>query len=84
VAQPAEDAVERLTVIQFCRQLGFTLAEIRDLLADANKRRCRRFVDLKLEELEATIAQAQTMRSILQTSRDCDCVDVAECARRCS
>ncbi len=45
-----ESALERLTVIQFCQQLGFTLAEIRLLLL----------------------------------SRDCDCVDVQECAKVCA
>ena len=39
-----EDAVDRLVVIQFCRRLGFTLAEIRDLLADTDKRRWRRSI----------------------------------------
>jgi MerR family transcriptional regulator, redox-sensitive transcriptional activator SoxR len=80
----AEDAVDRLTLIQFCRRLGFTLGEIRDLLADTNKRRWRRFVDAKLEEVEQAIADAQAMRAILLLSRDCDCLDVGECARRCS
>ena len=79
-----EDAVDRLVVIQFCRRLGFTLAEIRDLLADTDKRRWRRFVDAKLEEIDQAIAEARTMRAILRVSRDCDCVDVSECARRCS
>ena len=79
-----EDAVDRLAVIQFCRRLGFTLAEIRDLLADTDKRRWRRFVDAKLAEVERTIVEAQTMRSILRSSRDCDCVDVGECAKRCA
>ena len=79
-----EDAVDRLVVIQFCRRLGFTLAEIRDLLADTDKRRWRRFVDAKLEEVEQAIADAQAMRAILLLSRDCDCLDVGECARRCS
>ena len=71
-------------MIQFCRRLGFTLAEIRDLLADTNKRRWRRFVDDKLLEVEQTIAEAQTMQAILRLSRDCDCVDVGECAKRCA
>jgi len=79
-----EEAVDRLTVIRFCRRLGFTLAEIRDLLADTDKRRWRRFVDAKLAEVERTIEEARTMRDILRSSRDCDCVNVTECARCCS
>jgi DNA-binding transcriptional MerR regulator len=79
-----EDAVDRLAVIQFCRRLGFTLAEIRDLLADTDKPRWRRFVDAKLVEVERSIAEGRTMRSILRMNRDCDCVDLSACAKRCA
>jgi MerR family transcriptional regulator, redox-sensitive transcriptional activator SoxR len=83
-----ESAVERLTVIQFCQRLGFTLGEIRELLTPprgkAQKERWRGFVDAKLEELDAAATRVRTMQSILRISRDCDCVDLGECAARCS
>jgi len=83
-----ETAVERLTVIQFCQRLGFTLGEIRELLTPprgrAQKERWRGFVDAKLDELDAAAARVRTMQAILRVSRDCDCVDLAECAARCS
>jgi DNA-binding transcriptional MerR regulator len=83
-----ETAVERLTVIQFCRRLGFTLGEIRELLTPprgrAQKERWRGFVDAKLEELDAAAARVRTMQAVLRVSRDCDCVDLTECAARCS
>jgi len=83
-----ESAVDTLTVIRFCQGLGFTLGEIRELLTPprgrAQKERWRGFVDAKLAELEAGVRRAQTMQAVLRVSRDCDCVDLTECAARCS
>lgn len=83
-----ESAVDRLTVIQFCQSLGFTLHEIRELLTPprgrAQKERWRGFVDAKLGELEASVERARTMQAVLRVSRDCDCVDLTECAQRCA
>ncbi len=81
-------AIEQLTVIRFCRALGFSLAEIRDLLAPprgrAQKKRWRELVDARLAELGGVVARAEAMAAILRTSRDCACVDVGECAARCA
>jgi MerR family redox-sensitive transcriptional activator SoxR len=81
------EAIEQLTVIGFCRELGFSLGEIRQLLQEprgaAQRRSWRGLVDAKLAELAAAAARAETMRAILATSRDCDCIDLAECAARC-
>jgi DNA-binding transcriptional MerR regulator len=83
-----EAAVERLTVIRFCQDLGFSLADIRELLTPprgrAQKERWRGFVDAKLAELDESVARARTMQALLRVSRDCDCVDLGECAARCS
>ena len=82
------DAVEQLTVIGFCRELGFSLGEIRRLLEQPRGSRQRRswraLVDEKLAEMAAAAARAETMRAILERSRDCDCIDLAVCAARCS
>ena len=83
-----ESALERLTVIQFCQQLGFTLAEIRLLLVEPRgakqKERWRSFVDAKVSELDQAAARVRAMKKMLLTSRDCDCVDVQECAKLCA
>jgi DNA-binding transcriptional MerR regulator len=82
-----EDAVEALTVIRFCRTLGFSLDEIRVLLAEPRGKRKRTqwrgLVDAKLAELEDSIARAKTMKRLLQVSRDCECVDLHQCASLC-
>ena len=81
-------AAEALTVIRFCRTLGFSLDEIRTLLTeprDTRKRtQWRGLVDAKLAELDAAIARATAMKSLLLTSRDCDCVDLEQCAALCA
>ena len=83
-----EAAAERLDVIRFCQELGFTLAEIKLLLTEPRgarqKDRWRRLVDAKLAELDETATRMRAMKKVLATSRDCDCVDVHECARLCA
>lgn len=80
-------AIDRLTVIQFCQSLGFSLEQIRDLLAiprgKTQKQQWRQLVDVKIGELQETMARAETMKAALRTSRDCDCIDVEACAARC-
>jgi MerR family transcriptional regulator, redox-sensitive transcriptional activator SoxR len=82
------DAVEALTVIRFCRTLGFSLDEIKTLLAAPRTTRKRTqwrgLVDGKLAELDESIARAKTMKRLLQRSRDCDCVEVEQCAALCA
>jgi DNA-binding transcriptional MerR regulator len=81
-------ALEQLTTIRFCRALGFTLDEIRTILAAprgrAQKAQWRGLVDAKIAELDAVAARAGAMAAVLRASRDCDCVDVSECAARAS
>jgi DNA-binding transcriptional MerR regulator len=82
-----ESVVDRLAVIQFCQGLGFTLAEIGLLLSAPRgarqKERWRGLVDTKVEELDETLVRVRAMKKVLLTSRDCECVDVEECARMC-
>jgi DNA-binding transcriptional MerR regulator len=81
-------AIETLTVIRFCRTLGFSLDEIRTLLTEPRGTRKRAhwrgFVDAKLAELDDAIARMNAMKSLLRTSRDCDCVDLEQCAALCA
>jgi len=82
----AAEAVEQLATIRFCRALGFTLGEIRVILAAprgaAQKARWRGLVDSKIAELDAVVARAGAMAEVLRVSRDCDCIDVSECASK--
>jgi MerR family redox-sensitive transcriptional activator SoxR len=82
-----ESAAEKLAVIRFCQELGFTLAEIKALLEEPRgarqKERWRSFVDEKLGELDDASRRLRAMKRVLTVSRDCDCVDVQQCAVIC-
>jgi MerR family transcriptional regulator, redox-sensitive transcriptional activator SoxR len=84
----APEAVERLRMIRFCQALGFSLTEIRAILepprGPAQKARWRGLVDTKLDDLAGVVGRAEAMMAILRMSRDCDCIDVQECAARAS
>jgi len=82
----ADEAKARFVMLM--KPLGFSLDEIRTLLSEPRSTRkrdqWRGLVDAKLAELDDAIARATAMKSILQTSRDCDCVDLEECAAVCA
>ena len=77
------DTVDLLLFIRFCQRVGFSLAEVRELLSPASakgaKAKWRELVDSKLEEVDALIEQAQAVKQLLTDSRDCDCVSLADC-----
>ena len=77
------EAVDLLLLIRFCQRVGFSLADVRDLLGSPSgrqaKERWRSQVDGKLAEVDALIKDAQGMKRILTESRDCDCVTLSSC-----
>jgi MerR family redox-sensitive transcriptional activator SoxR len=81
-------ALERLAVIRFCQGLGFSLAEVSTLLTPprgaTQKERWRTLVDAKVAELDSVLANTRAMKKVLLASRDCDCVDIEQCAALCS
>jgi MerR family redox-sensitive transcriptional activator SoxR len=81
-------ALERLAVIRFCQELGFSLAEVGTLLTPprgaTQKERWRTLVDSKVTELDKVLAKTRAMKKVLLASRDCDCVDIEQCAALCS
>jgi len=83
---PAE-AVTVLRVIKAAQRLGFTLAEVADLL-DAGRHRHGRRPDAglrerahaKLAEVEAKIADLQVIAGTLRAAVDAGCDDLVACA----
>lgn len=77
------NVVELLRFVRFCQRVGFSLTEVRELVSSPGrgsaKERWRELVDAKLVEVEALIHNAQAVRGVLQESRDCDCVSLADC-----
>jgi len=81
-----EDAVERLALISFAKNLGFTLAEIQLLLTGfaAGTRpnaRWSTIAETKLIELDTMSRRIDVMRAALQRISHCGCNDLDECAR---
>ncbi len=80
-----DDAVRRLEVIAVAKQAGFSLDEIAVLLestdagapADAA---LRELAARRLPDVEALIAQAETMRTWLLHAAACECADLDGCA----
>ena len=76
-----QDALERLAVIGFAKQLGFTLTEVRELFGGFRVDRWRPLAVRKLSELDAMSSRIQIMRTLLQKVVRCGCVDVESCGR---
>lgn len=76
-----ETSLTRLTVIQFAKNAGFTLAEIRQLVRGFEGERWKRLAEKKLAEIEATATHLTVMRELLRTVVRCGCIDLDECGR---
>ena len=80
-------AIAQLAVVQFARSTGFTLRETRQLVrgfspAVAPSARWRALASTKIEEIDALIARAQTMKALLERiSANCTCHTLVDCGR---
>lgn len=81
----AEEAVERMTLIMFAKQLGFTLDEIRMLLSGfsndvtAGERWATLAAD-KIAQLDVMAKRIEVVRAALERISHCECSDLDECA----
>ncbi len=81
------DAVTLLRVIKAAQRLGFTLKEVADLLGAGRHRHGRppdtglgRQATAKLAEIDARIADLETIRATLLAAIQAGCDDLAVCA----
>jgi MerR family transcriptional regulator, redox-sensitive transcriptional activator SoxR len=76
-------AVRRIALIKMAQRAGFTLAEIRGLLAaDTSRGATRQWRELaarKLPELDEFIAQTQALRAAVAACLDCGCMNFENC-----
>jgi MerR family redox-sensitive transcriptional activator SoxR len=84
-----EVAVERLALISFAKDAGFTLDEIRQLIAGFPEEtpagaRWTELATSKLAELEEELQRIEVMRGALLRIMHCRCDDVDQCANRIS
>jgi len=76
-----DDALERLTVIAFAKEVGFTLRDIRELFSGFKVSRWKPLATRKISELDEMVARVARMRALLVKSIRCGCVDVEACGR---
>ena len=81
------EALSQLAVVQVARECGFTLTETRQLVRGfapkvAASARWRALADAKVQELDALIARAEAMKSVLARIRRCQCDTLDDCGRR--
>jgi MerR family redox-sensitive transcriptional activator SoxR len=77
------DALRRLAIIDIAQRAGFSLEEIRHLLAAANGAagdNLRELADAKLPAIEGLIERAQAVKRWLEAARACECSTLDVCA----
>ena len=77
--------LEWLSLIALAREAGFTMAEIKRLVAGftPGTRPAARWQELatrKLAEIDAMVARAERMRAVLRVALECGCFRLEDCA----
>ncbi len=82
-----QTALERLAVLEFAKDCGFTLAECRQLFNGFRdtaplSRRVQDLAKKKVAELDALTRQIAVMKHLLEQAQECRCMDLQECGRK--
>ena len=80
------ESADRLFLINFAKDTGFSLPEIKSLLhgfppSTSAGDRWRKLATAKIRELEANIAKARGMEQMLRNIMRCRCTTMEQCAR---
>lgn len=83
------DALNRLLLIRFTSEMGFTLNEIRVFLNGLRddapvRRRWKKLAHRKIQQVEKSIQRARRLKSLLEHLIDCRCVSLQVCIERLS
>ena len=77
----SEKAIERLILIAYAKELGFSLDEVRELLDGFSDKRWSKLASKKLEALDTMAQRIEMMKGALHKISGCTCSDVDACAR---
>jgi MerR family transcriptional regulator, redox-sensitive transcriptional activator SoxR len=85
----SDDAVYRVLLIRFARNMGFTLDEIRVFLSGLRENapvgpRWKKLAYRKIQEVEQTIERSLQLKSLLQHLLQCHCASLQVCVERLS
>ena len=82
----SSEAANRLTLIGFAKDTGFSLPEIKLLFhgfpaTTSAGDRWRKLATSKIQQLESSIAKARAMERMLRSIMKCRCTTMDQCAR---
>ena len=80
------DSLDRVLLIRFATDMGFTLAEIKLFLSGLRDNtpvgpRWKKLANRKLLEVDQNIARSLKLRSLLQNLLHCRCASLQQCVR---
>jgi MerR family transcriptional regulator, redox-sensitive transcriptional activator SoxR len=84
-----DDAVYRVLLIRFARNMGFTLSEIKLFLSGLRENtpvgpRWKKLAHQKIKEVEEAIERSRQLKSLLQHLLQCHCASLQVCVERLS
>jgi len=82
-----DDALDRVLLIRFASDMGFTLGEIRLFLNGLRDNapvgpRWKRLAHRKIQEVEESIRRSRRLKSLLEHLLDCRCASLQVCVGR--
>src|SRR6266436_4338158 len=85
----AADALDRVLLIRFASEMGFTLSEIKVFLNGLRDDapvgpRWKKLARRKIHEVQRSIQRARRLRSLLEHLLHCRCISLAVCVKRLS
>ena len=80
----SSDALDRVLLIRFAGEMGFTLAEVKLFLSGLRDNapvgpRWKKLATRKLSEVEAQIARSLRLKTLLQCLLRCRCASLKQC-----
>lgn len=80
------DVIGRVRLVQLAREAGFTISEIRTFVSGFSATtppsiRWRTLAQRKLAQIETQMERLARMKALLESTFDCRCLSVDECAR---
>jgi len=83
------DALDRVLLIRFASEMGFTLSEIKVFLNGLRDDapvgpRWKKLAHRKIQEVEGSIQRARRLKSLLEHLLHCRCISLQACVKRLS
>jgi DNA-binding transcriptional MerR regulator len=84
-----DEAVHRVLLIRFARDMDFSLEEIKIFLSGHNDKtpvgkRWQKLAHLKIRQIDKTLVRAHRLKSLLEHLLQCRCASLRECVERLS